>query len=253
MKQVLQYDRAKSVRVETIPAPQLKGAGVVVKNHASLISVGTEKMMIELSRMSLVGKAKQRPDAVKQVIEKVKSEGLASTYNKVMGRLKTPLSLGYSCAGTIEQIHRSVDKYTIGDRVACAGFGYASHAESVFVPTNLTVKIPDSVSFEEASFVTLGAIALQGVRVADPRLGETVAVIGLGLLGQITSMLLEASGCRVIGMDIDPAKIAFGKQCGCVHTTSYGPDKGDCRGPDRSHQFAHGRPRGRQCYHYRRD
>lgn len=218
MKQVLQYDREKSVRVEQIPSPQMKHIGVLVDNRCSLISVGTEKTMINLSQMSLVGKARQRPDAVKQVIEKVKSEGLMSTYNKVMGRLKTPLPLGYSSAGVVREVHNTVNRFTVGDRVACAGFGYASHAESVFIPGNLAVKIPDNVSFEEASFVTLGAIALQGVRIADPRLGETVAVIGLGLLGQITAMLLAASGCRVIGTDVDPAKVEQGKQSGCDHT-----------------------------------
>ncbi|KAA3632194.1 MAG: oxidoreductase [Calditrichaeota bacterium] len=218
MKQVLQYDREKSVRVKDIPTPQMKSVGLVVDNKCSLISVGTERSMIELSQLSLVGKAKQRPDAVRQVIEKVKTEGLKSTYNKVMGRLKAPMPLGYSSAGVIREVHNSIDSFTVGQRVACAGFGYASHAETIFVPSNLTVKIPDNVSFEEASFVTLGAIALQGVRVADVRLGETVAVIGLGLLGQITCMLLESSGCKVIGIDIDNEKLSQAKQCGAHET-----------------------------------
>ena len=214
MKQVLQYDREKTVRVKDIPTPQMKSVGLVVDNKCSLISVGTERSMIELSQMSIIGKAKQRPDAVKQVIEKVKTEGIKSTYNKVMGRLKTPMPLGYSSAGVIREVHNSLDSFTIGERVACAGFGYASHAETIFVPTNLAVKIPENVTFAEASFVTLGAIALQGVRVADLRLGETVAVIGLGLLGQITTMLLEASGCKVIGIDIDNEKVTQAKSCG---------------------------------------
>ncbi len=214
MKQLLQYNREKSPRIENVPTPQLKGPGIVVDNRCSLISVGTERQMIELSQMSLVGKAKQRPDLVKQVLSKVRTEGLAQTYNKVMGRLKTPTPLGYSTSGVVRQIHDSLSKWTIGDRVACAGFGYAAHAETVYVPSNLAVKIPDNVSFEEASFVTLGAIALQGVRVADLRLGETVAVIGLGLLGQLTCMLLEASGCRVIGLDIDKSKLETAQQSG---------------------------------------
>jgi predicted dehydrogenase/threonine dehydrogenase-like Zn-dependent dehydrogenase len=163
--------------------------------------------MIEISQMSLVGKARQRPDMVKQVIAKMKTEGVVSTYNKVMGKLSTPTPLGYSSAGVVEEVHRAVDGWVRGDRVACAGFGYASHAERIFVPTNLAVKIPENVSFEEASFVTLGAIAMQGVRQADVRLGETVVVIGLGLLGQITCMLLSASGCRVLGIDIDRDKV----------------------------------------------
>ncbi len=218
MKQVLQYDREKKVRVKDIPTPQMKSVGLVVDNRSSLISVGTERSIIELSQMSLVGKAKQRPDVVKQVIDKIKTEGIKSTYNKVMGKLSAPLPLGYSCAGIVREVHHSVDKFAIGERVACAGFGYASHSETIFVPTNLTVKIPDSVSYDEASFVTLGAIALQGVRVADIRLGETVAVIGLGLLGQITCMLLEASGCKVIGMDIDHEKLIQAKSCGATET-----------------------------------
>jgi len=214
MKQLLQHNREKRPRVVGVPTPQMKGAGLIVDNRCSLISVGTERQMIELSQMSLVGKARQRPDLVKQVLAKAKSEGIAATYNKVMGRLKAPTPLGYSTAGKVTQVHSAVDKFAVGDRVACAGFGYASHAETIYVPANLSVKIPEGVSYEEASFVTLGAIALQGVRVADVRLGETVTVIGLGLLGQITCMLLEASGCRVIGIDIDKSKLALAEKCG---------------------------------------
>ena len=207
MKQLLQHNREKGPRVEDIPSPQLKGPGLLVANRCSLISVGTERQMIEVSQMSLVGKARQRPDMVKQVIAKMKSEGISSTLNKVMGRLNSPITLGYSSAGIVLEVHSSVDRFVNGDRVACAGFGYATHAEEIFVPSNLAVKIPENVSFEEASFVTLGAIAMQGVRIADVRLGETVAVIGLGLLGQITCMLLAASGCRVLGLDIDKSKV----------------------------------------------
>jgi predicted dehydrogenase/threonine dehydrogenase-like Zn-dependent dehydrogenase len=214
MKQLLQYNKEKGPRVENIPAPQIKGPGLLVENRCSLISVGTERQMIEISQMSLMGKARQRPDMVKQVIAKMKTEGVVSTYNKVMGKLSTPTALGYSCAGVVEEVHRAVDGWTRGERVACAGFGYASHAERIFVPTNLAVKIPENVSFEEASFVTLGAIAMQGVRQADVRLGETVVVIGLGLLGQITCMLLSASGCRVLGIDIDCDKVELAKKFG---------------------------------------
>ncbi|MFZ1685289.1 MAG: bi-domain-containing oxidoreductase [Candidatus Zixiibacteriota bacterium] len=206
MKQLLQYNRAKTPRIDSVPKPQMKGKGLIIDTAASLISVGTERQMIELSQMSLVAKAKQRPDIVKQVVDKARTEGIVSTYNKVMSRLKTPTALGYSSAGTIREVHSAVDRFTVGQRVACAGFGYASHAETAFVPSNLAVAIPENVSFEEASFVTLGAIALQGVRVANVRLGETVAVIGLGLLGQLTCQLLTASGCRVIGLDLDTSK-----------------------------------------------
>lgn len=218
MKQVLQYNRSKSPTLVEVPTPQMKSKGLVVDNRASLISVGTERQTIELSQMSLLRKARKRPDLVRQVIDKVKTEGLATTYNKVMERLNTPTPLGYSSAGVVIEVHSAVDRFTVGDRVACAGFGYACHAETIFVPGNLSVKIPDNVTFEEASFVTLGAIALQGVRIADNKLGETIAVIGLGLLGQITCMLLTASGCRVIGIDIDENKLELANKSGATDT-----------------------------------
>jgi predicted dehydrogenase/threonine dehydrogenase-like Zn-dependent dehydrogenase len=216
MKQLLQFNREKSPRVESVPEPQLRGRGIIVDTAASLISVGTERQMIELSQMNLMAKARQRPEIVKQVIEKARTEGIVSTYNKVMSRLKTPTSLGYSSAGTIREVHQAVDRFSVGQRVACAGAGYATHAETAFIPTNLAVAIPDNVSFEDASFVTLGAIALQGVRIAEARLGETVAVIGLGLLGQITCQLLSASGCRVIGIDLDQTKIDLAVKLGAT-------------------------------------
>ncbi len=216
MKQVLQYNRAKAPEVVDVPSPQMKGKGILVDNRSSLISVGTERQMIELSQMSIIGKARQRPDLVKQVLNKVKTEGLSATYNKVMGKLSSPLPLGYSCAGVISEVDSAIDRFTPGQRVACAGFAYACHADSVYVPANLAVKIPENVTFEQASFVTLGAIALQGVRVADLHLGENVAVIGLGLLGQITCMLLAASGCNVIGIDIDKSKLELAKKSGAA-------------------------------------
>jgi polar amino acid transport system substrate-binding protein len=214
MKQVLQYNREKHPRVAEIPSPQLKGPGLVVGNRCSLISVGTERQMIEVSQLSLLGKARQRPDIVKQVFSKLKTEGITSTYNKVMGRLNSPVPLGYSSAGIVRQVHASIENWTVGERVACAGYGYACHAETVYVPVNLAVKIPDNVANEEACFVTLGAIAMQGIRVADVRLGERVAVIGLGLLGQITCMLLAAAGCRVLGIDIDRSKVELALNAG---------------------------------------
>lgn len=216
MKQVLQYNRAKAPELVEIPEPQLKGKGILVDNCCSLISVGTERQMIELSQMSIIGKARQRPDLVKQVLQKVKTEGLTATYNKVMGRLRTPLPLGYSSAGIVTEVDSAIDRFTPGERVACAGFAYACHAESIYVPANLAVKIPENVNFEQASFVTLGAIALQGVRVADLHLGENVAVIGLGLLGQLTCMLLSASGCKVIGIDIDKTKLSLAEKSGAA-------------------------------------
>jgi threonine dehydrogenase-like Zn-dependent dehydrogenase len=139
MKQLLQYNKEKGPRVMEIPSPQLKGPGLLVANRCSLISVGTERQMIEVAQMSLLGKARQRPDMVKQVISKMKSEGIVGTYDKVMSRLNSPTLLGYSSAGVVERVHSSIERWLPGDRAACAGFGYACHAEKIFVPSNLAV------------------------------------------------------------------------------------------------------------------
>jgi polar amino acid transport system substrate-binding protein len=206
MKQVLQNFRSGVLKVDDVPETICKSGGVLVTNVASLISAGTEKMAIDLAQKSLVGKAKERPDLVRQVLTKVQKDGLAATLATVKAKLEAPLALGYSCAGVVREVGRGAEEFQAGDRVACAGMNYASHAETVFVPKNLTVKIPDNVRFEGASFVTLGAIALQGVRTTETKLGEAVAVIGLGLLGQLTVMVAKAAGCRVIGIDLDPNK-----------------------------------------------
>ncbi|MCH9031971.1 MAG: oxidoreductase, partial [candidate division Zixibacteria bacterium] len=170
MKQALQYLKRGELRIENTPAPALKKGGVIIRNSASLLSAGTERSIIEMAEKSLIGKAKDRPDLVRQVIQKARAEGILNTYRKVKGKLETPIPLGYSCAGTVTEISKDISEFTIGQRVAAAGFGYASHAEMVFVPKNLTVPIPADISMEEASFVTVGAIALQGVRQVDPRL-----------------------------------------------------------------------------------
>jgi predicted dehydrogenase/threonine dehydrogenase-like Zn-dependent dehydrogenase len=214
MKQVLQNVRSGRREVPDLPEPQAKSGGVVVRNHASLISAGTEKIAIDFAGMSVLGKARARPDLVRQVLDKAKKEGLGPTLQTVLTRLDQPIPLGYSCAGVVEHVGRGAEEFAVGDRVACAGMGYASHAGSVFVPKNLTVKVPDNVSLEDASYVTLGAIALQGVRTADVRLGDNVAVIGLGLLGQLTVQILKANGCRVIGIDLDPAKVGLALRLG---------------------------------------
>jgi predicted dehydrogenase/threonine dehydrogenase-like Zn-dependent dehydrogenase len=214
MKQVLQHVRSGKLELSDVPEPAPRAGGVVVRNAASLISAGTEKMIIDFAGKSLLGKARERPDLVRQVVDKVRKDGLGPTMQTVMSRLDQPMALGYSCAGVVEHAGRGAPEFQPGDRVACAGMGYASHAAAVFVPRNLTVAIPDGVSFEDASYVTLGAIALQGVRVAEPRLGETVAVIGLGLLGQLTVQILRAAGCRVVGIDLDPSKVQLAREMG---------------------------------------
>ena len=197
--------------VADVPLPSVQRGHLLVRTAASLISAGTEKSKVDLGKKSLLGKAKDRPDLVKKVIEKARSEGLMSTFTAVRAKLETAIPMGYSAAGTVVAIGEGVSGFSVGDRVACAGAGFASHAETISVPKNLCVKMPDKVSFDEAAFGTLGAIALQGVRLAQPTLGEAIVVIGLGLLGQITVQLLKANGCRVFGVDTDESK--FGLAC----------------------------------------
>lgn len=212
MLQIIQYQKTGEIFVEELPAPKLKSGGILVQNIYSLISAGTERTSVETAQASLIGKAKSRPDLVKQVINNIKREGIIVTYKKVMNRLDNYKELGYSSAGIV--LESSVDEFKPGDRVACAG-STANHAEIIFVPKNLAVKIPENVSFEEAAFTTLGAIALQGVRQADLRIGENVAVIGLGLIGLITVQLLKSNGCRVIGLDISSNNFKLAKEFGC--------------------------------------
>lgn len=200
--------------VADVPPPSVRPGHLLVRTAASLISAGTEKSKVDLGKKSLFGKARERPDLVKKVLDKVKSEGLASTFTAVKAKLDTAIAMGYSAAGTVVEVGSGVDGFTVGDRVACAGAGFASHAEMISVPKNLCVRIPDGVSFDAASFGTLGAIALQGVRLAAPTLGEAFVVIGLGLLGQITVQLLRANGCRVFGVDTDESKFDLAKELG---------------------------------------
>ena len=214
MKQVIQSYRTGELWLAEVPAPAPTQGGVVVRTAASLVSAGTERMVVELAKKSLLGKAKARPDLVKQVWGKLKTEGVGSTLSKVKAKLDTPIALGYSCAGTIVEVGAGVTDLKVGQRVACGGAGYATHAELNFVPRNLCVALPDAVSFEDGSFTTLGAIALQGVRQADVRIGERVVVIGLGLLGLLTVQLLQASGCHVLGTDVDAERCATAERLG---------------------------------------
>src|SRR5438445_5541484 len=203
MKQVLQYRRSGATRVVEVPAPLTPNGGILVQNQWSLISPGTERMLVEASGSNLLNTARQRPDLVRQVLDKAAREGIAATVEAVRSRLDVAIPLGYSCAGTVLDVGPSArQKFTKGERVACAGAGQANHAEVVAVAANLAVRVPDSVSLDDAAFVTVGAIALQGVRIADVRLGEACVVIGLGLVGQLTVQLLRAAGCRVFGIDV---------------------------------------------------
>jgi polar amino acid transport system substrate-binding protein len=199
--------------VDELPAPKLRPGSVLVRNVFSLVSAGSERISVETAQASMLQKARLRPDLVRQVLDSVHREGLLATYKKVRDRLDDFKELGYSCAGVV--VESAVDDMKEGDRVACAGVGHALHAEIVSVPRNLVVKIPDEVAFDEAAFTTVTAIALQGVRQADVRVGEQVAVIGLGLVGLLTVQVLKASGCRVIGLDVDARNFGLALKVGC--------------------------------------
>lgn len=214
MRQVVQHMRTGKLTVEDVPSPTVQPGGLLVATRASLISVGTERSTVEVAKKSLLGKAMDRPDLVRKVVQKVQKDGLFDTVRMVSARLDAPAALGYSCAGIVLEVGQGVTGFATGDRVACAGQNYASHAEVVFVPQNLCVKVPAEVPFDDAAYVTVGAIALQGVRQADPKLGDIVAVIGLGLVGQLTVQLLRANGCRVLAADPDAAKQALALEHG---------------------------------------
>jgi len=215
MKQVVQSFKSGEMAVKEVPVPTLQQKYVLVENSSSLISSGTERGTVNVAKANLLDKARQRPDLVKQVLHNIQKEGIAATIDKVKTKLDSPKALGYSTAGIVKASLDSHNKFKPGDRVACAGQDLASHAEVVAIPQNLVAKIPDNVSFEEAAFTTLGAIALQGVRQADPKLGEYICVVGLGLIGQITGQLLKASGANVFGVDLNSTlvKLATGFSC----------------------------------------
>lgn len=203
MQQLTQKLGSGDMEIQELPVPQIGKGMVLVQNQYSLISAGTEGSTVVAARKSLIGKAKERPQQVKQVIDVLKKQGPVQTYRAVMKKLDAYSPLGYSSAGTVIALGEGITEFAIGDKVACAGVGYANHAEIIAVPINLTVKLNTSANLKNASYNTLGAIALQGIRQADMRLGETCAVIGLGLLGQLACLMLKASGVRVVGVDID--------------------------------------------------
>lgn len=192
-----------------MPIPTPRKGQALVKVEASLVSAGTERMVVEFAEKSLVGKARSRPDLVKQVIDKARRDGLSNTIQAAFNRLDQPMALGYSSAGTIIALGKGMQGFKVGQRVACAGGGFAVHAEYNVVPRNLLTPLPKNVDFESAAFTTLGAIALHGFRLAEPQIGENVAVIGLGLLGLLTTQIASAAGCNVLGIDIDPKRIAL--------------------------------------------
>lgn len=214
MKQVIQDVHSGDLTLNEVPPPALRPGSVRVRTAASLISAGTEKSMIDLGERSLLGKAQARPDLVKQVLNKAQKEGWWKTFQAVRAKMDEPRPLGYSAAGIVEAVGAQVHGLSVGDRVAIAGAGYANHAEVNTVPKNLVARIPEGVSFEEAAYTTVASIAMQGVRLAQPQLGDRVAVIGLGLIGLITVQLLKANGCRVFGVDLDAEKVDRARSLG---------------------------------------
>lgn len=210
MKQIIQDIKNGQTILEDVPVPQVKSGHILVKTLRSLVSLGTERMLVDFGKANFLEKARQQPDKVKQVLDKVKTDGIKPTYESVMNKLGQPLPLGYCNVGEVITVGKGVTDFTVGDRVASNG----SHAEYVLVPVNLAARVPENVSDEDATFTVIGSIALQGIRLLNPVFGETVVVIGLGLIGLITAELLKANGCHVIGFDFDAHKVGIAQQKG---------------------------------------
>jgi polar amino acid transport system substrate-binding protein len=208
VRALLEDMKSGEVSTHDVPAPEVRAGGILVRTAFSAISAGTEKVTVASGRKSLLGKAMARPDLVKQVLQYAQSNGIAAAYQKVQARLDTLSTLGYSCSGHVLEAGANVSEFQPGDRVACAGVGYANHCEVNFVPCNLAVRVPDNVGLEAAALTTIGAIAMQGVRQADVTVGETVAVIGAGLVGVLAIQILRAAGCRVIAIDLSGERAA---------------------------------------------
>ena len=220
MKQILQSFKSGETILEEVPAPQVKRGAVLIQTTRSLVSLGTERMLVEFGKSNLISKARQQPDKVKQVLDKIKTEGLMPTLEAVFNKLGEPLPLGYCNVGKVIAVGDDVSEFKVGDRVASNG----QHAEFVSIPKNLVAKIPNNVSDDQAAFTVIGSIGLQGIRLLEPTLGETVVVTGLGLIGLITAQLLVANGCKVIGVDFDENKLNLAKSWGII---PFNPRNGD--------------------------
>ena len=210
MKQIIQDLKDGKTILEDVPVPQIKSGHILLKTSRTLVSLGTERMLVDFGKANFIDKARQQPDKVMQVLDKVKTDGIRPTYESVMNKLGQPLPLGYCNVGEVIAVGKGVTEFRIGDRIASNG----PHAEYVLVPVNLAAKVPDGVSDEEAAFTVIGSIALQGIRLLNPLFGETVVVIGLGLIGLITAELLQANGCRVIAFDMDAEKVGLAQEKG---------------------------------------
>jgi len=218
MKQLVQNLKTGEMKIIDAPIPALGPKNIIVRVHHSLISAGTEGSKVSMARKGYLGKAKERPEQVKQVIDTLKKEGFSNTYRKVMNKLDSWTPLGYSCAGEVIEAGSEITSLKSGDLVACAGADIANHAQVVSVPLNLCAKLPQGVNTAAAAYTTVGAIALQGIRQADLRLGEFCAVIGLGLIGQLTVQMLAASGVQVFGIDVNPQTLDVAKESGAVES-----------------------------------
>ena len=216
MKQVVQNYKSGELAVLDVPVPGCKPGGVLVRSAYSLISTGTELMKVSEAGMSMLGKARSRPDQVAKVMQSVATNGVPATYRKVMGKLDSYTPLGYSLCGVVEQVGAGIDDVKVGDLVACAGNEHALHAELNWVPKNLYAPVPDGLAPRHAAFGTVGSIAMQGVRQGEPQLGEVALVIGLGLIGQLVVQLLTAAGVRVVGADPDPTRCELAERLGAA-------------------------------------
>lgn len=220
MKQIIQSFKTGQTELEDVPAPVVGKGNLLIQSTYSLVSLGTERMLVEFGKSNLISKARQQPDKVKQVLDKMRSEGIMPTLEAVFNKLEQPIPLGYCNVGRVVAVGEGVSGFKIGDRVASNGH----HAEYVAVPQNLVAKIPDNISDEEAAFTVIGAIGLQGIRLLNPTFGETVVVVGLGLIGLLTAQMLKANGCKVIGIDLSEQKCALAQSWG-IQTIN--PGKGD--------------------------
>jgi predicted dehydrogenase/NADPH:quinone reductase-like Zn-dependent oxidoreductase len=220
VKQIIQSFKTGQTILEEVPAPQTSKGTVLIQTTHSLVSLGTERMLVEFGKSNLISKARQQPDKVKQVVDKIKTEGLLPTLEAVFNKLGEPLPLGYCNVGRVIAVGEGVSEFKVGDRVASNG----QHAEFVAIPKNLVAHIPDNVTDEQAAFTVIGSIGLQGIRLLNPTLGETIVVTGLGLIGLLTAQLLAANGCKVIGVDVDDSKLNLAKQWGIL---PFNPKNGD--------------------------
>lgn len=220
MKQIIQDLKSGATILEEVPAPMVKSGCVLIKTTRTLVSLGTERMLVEFGKANLIDKARQQPDKVKQTLDKLKTDGIMPTLEAVFNKLGQPLPLGYCNVGKVVAVGKGVTEFRVGDRVASNG----NHAEMVCVPKNLVAKIPDGVTDEQAAFTVIGSIGLEGIRLLKPELGETIVVVGLGLIGLIVAQLLRANGCRVIGVEFDQAKLDLAAKWGVIPVN---PAKGD--------------------------